>query len=102
MGGLSYLLFLIGVDNPENLFFVGPPKESILLTTIFQSSLRTLQITFFLHHIDLRWATFHIGPVKDMCTIPMHGHSGYYDSMWFHDSRPIKGTPWLYSSPVSS
>ena len=28
----------------------------------------------------------------------MHGHSGYYDSMWLHDSGPIKGTPWLYTS----
>ena len=42
------------------------------------------------------------GPVKDMCTIPMHGHSGNYDSMGLHDSGPIKGTPWLYTSPVSS
>ena len=23
--------------------------------------------------------------------IPMHDHSGYYDSMWLHDSGPIKG-----------
>ena len=34
--------------------------------------------------------------------IPMHGHGGYYDSMWLHDSGPIKGTPCLYTSPVSS
>ena len=31
----------------------------------------------------------------------MHGHNGYYDSMWLHGSGPIKGTPWLYTSPVS-
>ena len=42
----------------------------------------------------------YIGPVKDTCTIPMHGHSGYYDSMWLHDSGPIKGTPWLYTTPL--
>ena len=26
-----------------------------------------------------------------MCTIPMNAHSGYYDSIWLHDSDPIKG-----------
>ena len=35
---------------------------------------------------------------QDSCTIPMHGHSGYYDSMWLHDSGPIKGTPWFYDT----
>ena len=57
----------------------------------------------FLHDIDLLWAAFsYIGPVKDMCTIPMHGHSGHCDSMWLHDFGPIKDTHWFYASPVSS
>ena len=46
--------------------------------------------------VSLPHSGYHdIGPFKDMCTIPMHGHSGYYDLMWLHDSGPIKGTPWL-------
>ena len=68
----------------ENFFLCCPSLGEHLFTTNYG-------LYFSNHYTHYKLHFLHI---------PMHGHSGYYDSMWLNDSGPIKGTPWLYTSPV--
>ena len=77
-----------------NFFFIWSPLVRRLLFWPPSMVYISVVITHILH------ITNHVGPsvwaAIHTCTIPMHGHIGYYDSMWLHDSSPIRGTPWLY------
>ena len=70
------------------VFYVGHPKQSIFLTTIYGlyfSLHYTHYKLHFFHDIDLLWAAFNV--------LHQHLYVHYtYDSMWLHDSGLIKGT----------